>query len=175
MTRIDRGRVGTALLGLCLSLSAGADEPANANPAKEGTKMQYRAKGSFEVKVTPATIDPQETIASARLTADKEYRGDLVGTARGEMWTVDTGVEGSGGYVAIERVDGSLDGRRGRFVLLHQGTMRRGGDFRMRLVVVPDSGTDELVGLSGTVTILLVDGRHDYEMEYELPELRPTP
>ena len=131
--------------------------------------MTERAKGMFEVKVTPVTDDAKETVASGRLAVAKTYHGDLDGSGTGEMWTVDTGVQGSGGYVAIERVRGTLHGRRGAFVLLHQGTMRHGGDFKMRLIVVPDSGTEQLEGLSGSMSILIADGKHSYEFEYALP------
>jgi hypothetical protein len=132
--------------------------------------MSDRAKGSFEVKVVPV-IDVEDTVASGRLRLDKTYRGDLTGTGRGEMWSVDTGVQGSGGYVAIERITGSLAGREGSFVLLHQGTMSRGADFRMRLVVVPESGTNQLEGLNGTMTIIIEGKQHFYELDYTLSEL----
>jgi hypothetical protein len=132
--------------------------------------MTEQAKGTFEVRMTPAAHDPKESLASARFTVAKEFQGDLVGTSRGEMWTADGIVEGSAGYVAIERVDGSLHGRRGAFALLHQGTMRRGGEFRLSVIVVPDSGTDELAGIAGTMSILVAKGSHSYELEYSLPD-----
>jgi hypothetical protein len=85
-------------------------------------------------------------------------------------FTAETSVEGSGGYVAIERVDGTLRGREGTFVLLHQGTMKRGSDFKLMIAVVPDSGTGRLVGLTGTMVIVIKHGKHSYEFDYALPE-----
>lgn len=84
--------------------------------------------------------------------------------------TAETSVEGSGGYVAIERVNGALRGRHGTFVLLHQGTMKRSRDFKLMIAVVPDSGTGQLVGLTGTMAIVIKDGNHSYEFDYALPE-----
>lgn len=131
--------------------------------------MADRAKGTFEVKVTPVPTEGKDSVAAGRLTLDKTFRGDLVGTSKGEMWTADTTVEGSGGYVAIEKVSGTLRGRSGTFTLLHQGTMSHGGDFKLTVVVVPDSGTGQLTGLSGTMAIILADGKHGYEFDYLLP------
>lgn len=104
------------------------------------------------------------------MALDKQFKGDLEGTSKGEMTTAETSVEGSAGYVAVERVDGTLRGRKGTFVLLHQGTMKRGGDFKLTIVVVPDSGTGQLVGLTGTLAIVITDGKHSYELAYTLPE-----
>ena len=133
--------------------------------------MSDRAKGTFEVKVTPAAEERKDSVASGRLTLDKGFAGDLVGTSKGEMWTADTGVKGSAGYVAIEKVSGTLRGRRGAFTLLHQATMSHGGDFKMSIVIVPDSGTDQLAGLAGSMTIIIADGKHSYELDYTLPSV----
>jgi hypothetical protein len=81
-----------------------------------------------------------------------------------------TAVKGSAGYVAIERVSGKLKGRAGSFLLLHQGTMKGGGDFKLSIVVVPDSGTEQLTGLAGTMTITIAEGRHSYTFDYTLAE-----
>jgi Protein of unknown function (DUF3224) len=105
------------------------------------------------------------------LTFDKTFQGDLVGTSKGEMWTTDTDVKGSAGYVAIEKVAGTLRGRKGGFTLLHQATMRRGGEYKMSVVVVPDSGTGKLAGLAGRLTIDLTGGKHAYDLEYVLPDV----
>jgi hypothetical protein len=86
------------------------------------------------------------------------------------MTAAGTSVEGSAGYVAIELVSGKLKGRSGTFVLLHQGTMKRGGDFKLSIVVVPDSGTGQLAGLTGSLAIVIKDGKHFYEFDYTLPE-----
>ena len=156
--------LGLAALGL--SLAAGA---AAGGEGRKGAAMSEHAKGTFEVKVTPASHDAQDRVAAGRLALAKTFQGDLVGTGKGEMWTADTTAEGSGGYVAIEKVSGTLRGRRGSFTLLHQGTMRRGGDFKLNIVVVPDSGTDQLQGLSGTMAITIADGKHSYDFDYTLP------
>src|SRR5262245_47604574 len=109
---------------------------------REGAMSADRyALGHFDVNVTPFA-EPCVSAASARLTLGKPFAGDLIGTSKGDMWTVDTPVEGSGGYVAIERFDGTLAGHRGSFALLHQGTMDRTGAFQLRIVVVPGSSTD---------------------------------
>jgi uncharacterized protein DUF3224 len=125
------------------------------------------ARGPFEVKLTPQASDGEDTTLG-RLTIDKRYHGDLEATSRGRMLTASTGVQGSAGYVAIERVSGNLDGRTGTFMLQHSGTMARGAP-QLAITVVPDSGTGELVGLSGRMTIAIADGKHSYELEYSLP------
>jgi Protein of unknown function (DUF3224) len=127
--------------------------------------VSERATGSFDVKVAPVT-DAGERVAAGRLTLEKTFHGDLEGTSLGEMWTADTAVKGSAGYVAIEKVEGTLRGRRGGFVLLHQGTMRRGGEFVLTIVVVPDSGTDQLAGLTGRFEIVVDGGGHRYTFDY---------
>ena len=130
--------------------------------------MSGRVKGSFTAELKPGKVDPDDSVTSGRLTIDKTYTGGLDGTARATMWTVDTSVKGSGGYVAIERFTGTLEGRRGSFTLLHQGTMTRGTDFQLRLVIVPHSATEELEGLTGTMAIDVAGGRHDYELEWSM-------
>src|SRR5262245_33639381 len=133
------------------------------------TNMTQRASGAFEVTVTPVAADGQR-VASAQMSLAKSFSGDLTGSSQGAMWTTDAAVEGSGGYVAIEKVEGTLRGRSGSFTLIHQGTMRRGGDYQMRIVVVPDSGTGQLIGLSGAMTIRIEKGAHFYDLDYTLPE-----
>ena len=134
--------------------------------------MTSHASGTFEVKVKPLPADEKvDGLIVGRMAFDKQFVGDLEGTSKGEMMTAEAGVEGSRGYVAIERVDGTLRGRKGTFVLLHQGTMKRGGDFKLMIAVVPDSGTGQLVGLTGTIAIVINDGTHSYEFDYTLPEV----
>jgi len=124
-----------------------------------------KATGTFEVKLTPATQDPAEAEVLGRRSIDKKFSGDLEATSRGVMLAAGTATKGSAGYVAIERVTGSLHGKSGTFVLQHFGIMNRGvGELTVR--VVPDSGTDDLIGLAGTMTINIVDGKHLYELEY---------
>lgn len=130
------------------------------------------ARGTFEVTMAPQpTVDTASAATLGRMSIDKRFSGDLVGSSRGEMLTGMTTVSGSAGYVAIERVSGTLHGRRGSFILLHTGLMNRGTP-SLAITVIPDSGTDELVGLSGTMTITITQGRHDYDFEYALPGSR---
>jgi Protein of unknown function (DUF3224) len=104
-----------------------------------------------------------------RMALDKRYHGDLDATGRGQMLATGTAVQGSAGYVAMERVTGSLRGRRGAFNLQHNGTMTRGAP-SLSISVVPDSGTEALTGLAGTLVITIADGKHSYDLEYTLPE-----
>jgi hypothetical protein len=103
------------------------------------------------------------------MSIEKLFRGDLEGSSRGEMLSAGTAVKGSAGYVAIERVSGTLQGRSGTFVLQHSATMRRGIP-QLSITVVPDSGTGELAGLAGRMTIEIADGAHSYEFEYMIDE-----
>lgn len=130
--------------------------------------MTNRANGTFEVKVTPQPADDKVgDPGMSRLALDKEFQGDLEGTSKGQMLAIGTAVEGSAGYVAIERVTGTLHDRSGTFALQHSGTMTRGAP-QLIITVVPDSGTDELVGLAGKMTINIVEGKHLYEFDYTL-------
>jgi hypothetical protein len=129
-----------------------------------------RANGTFEVKLTPqATDDKTETATLGRMLIDKQFHGDLEATSKGEMLTAGTDVKGSAGYVAIERVSGTLQGRSGAFVLQHSGTMTRGTP-QLTVTVVPDSGTGQLVGLAGKMAIIITDGKHSYDFEYTIAE-----
>jgi hypothetical protein len=103
------------------------------------------------------------------MTLDKQFHGELEGTSKGVMLAVSTSVEGSAGYVAMEQVSGTLNGRGGTFALQHSGTMTRGVP-QLSVTVVPDSGTGQLVGLSGRMTIQIADGKHSYDFEYTLTE-----
>ena len=132
--------------------------------------MSNRATGTFEVKVTPIPAGSEtDRPTFPRYALDKTFSGDLAGTSQGEMMSVDATVEGSGAYVAIERVTGTLAGRRGSFSLIHNGTMQRGGDFNLAIRVVPDSGTGDLAGLTGTMTIDIRDKQHYYTFDYDVP------
>ena len=104
-----------------------------------------------------------------RMSLDKQFDGDLLAVGKGEMLTALTGVEGSAGYVAIERVTGTLNGRQGSFVFQHSGIMSR-GDQQLSISVVPDSGTGQLAGISGVFSLTIVDGKHGYVFDYSLPE-----
>ena len=147
-----------AIAILCLTLIY-------ATPHEKGKMMLQRASGSFEVKLEPMSSD-----VYPRLKLSKQFHGDLEGTSAGEMMSVEGEVEGSGAYAAIERFTGTLRGRKGSFALIHNGTMRRGGEFSMIIRVVPDSGTGELAGLTGTMESVLEGRNHSYHLDYELPE-----
>jgi len=127
--------------------------------------MTNRASGTFEVTVSPEATDDSGVLG--RMSIDKQFHGDLEAGSKGQMLTAGTSVKGSAGYVAMERVNGTLHGRSGSFVLQHSGTMTRGTP-QMAVTVVPDSGTDQLVGLSGVMTIKIDQGKHSYELEYTL-------
>ena len=137
---------------------------------QESSTMTHHATGSFTVQIAPQAPDAgHESTAVGRMTLDKIFDGDLVGTSLGQMLAFRSAVEGSAGYVAMERVTATLAGRKGSFTLQHSGTMA-GGDQHAEITVVPDSGTDGLVGLAGTMTIRIEDGGHFYDFEYTLPD-----
>ena len=157
-------RVG-ALAGICLVLGMGS--LVYAQMGKE-TAVTAHASGTFEVKLTPqGTADSVDGSTLARMSIDKQFHGDLEGTSKGEMLSAGTSVKGSAGYVAIERVSGTLKGRSGTFVLQHNGVMTR-GEPQLTIAVVPDSGTGQLAGLAGTMTIKIENGKHFYDFEYTL-------
>lgn len=129
----------------------------------------HRATGPFEVKLAPQNPDnPQaEAAALGRMSLDKEFHGDLEATGQGEMLSLLDREKGSGGYVALERVTGALQGREGSFVLQHNATMNRNAA-QMSISVVPDSGAGRLTGISGSMTIRIEEGRHFYDFDYSL-------
>jgi Protein of unknown function (DUF3224) len=130
--------------------------------------MAY-AKGTFDVRVLPLANDYAEAAGLGRMSIDKQFHGDLDATSQGQMLSFRSSVKGSAGYVAMERVTGKLSGRSGSFVLQHSATMDRGAP-TLNVSVVPDSGIDELSGLTGKLQIIIADGKHSYNFEYELPE-----
>lgn len=130
-----------------------------------------RAHGAFEVNLQPQELsEPGQAEGLARLSIDKKFQGDLEAISVGEMLSAMTPVEGSAGYVALERVAGSLHGRFGAFTLQHNGLMARGSP-QLTITVVPDSGAGDLEGIAGTMAILIEGGLHRYELEYTLPEV----
>ena len=132
--------------------------------------MNYQARGTFEVNVKPVgEPDAARGVGLGRMSLDKQFHGDLAAIGKGEMLTALTSVAGSAGYVAIERVTGTLNGRRGSFVFQHSGLMNR-GDQQLLISVVPDSGTEQLTGLTGVFSLNVDDGQHFYTFEYSLPE-----
>lgn len=131
----------------------------------------HHSKGTFDCKTIPQAPDDAGGPFS-RLFLDKQFQGDLDGTSKGQILAAGTAVEGSAGYVALELVTGTLNGRRGSFILQHSGTMTEGVP-AMIVTVVPDSGTDQLTGLAGRMTIVMAGGTHVYELEYTLGDGRP--
>ncbi len=128
------------------------------------------AKGTFEVDVKPVgTPETAYENTLGRMSLNKRFSGDLTGTGKGEMLTAMTAVKGSAGYVAIERVNGTLAGKSGSFVLQHTGTMDHGTQ-NLSISVVPDSGTGQLQGIRGDLRIRIVEGKHFYEFEYSMPK-----
>ncbi len=128
-----------------------------------------RANGPFDVKLTAQDHEAEDAAFGRRLI-DKQFHGALQATSTGQMLSMGTSVKGSAGYVAIERVHGTLRGRKGTFALQHSGTMNRGTP-ELTITVVPDSGTDELEGLTGKMAITIAEGgKHSYDFEYTLPE-----
>jgi hypothetical protein len=127
--------------------------------------MSEHAKGTFNVNLTPEPDGPSPAVG--RMIIDKKFSGDLEGTSEGQMLMASTAVQGSAGYVAIEKVTGRLKGKSGSFYLQHIGVMNRGvGELSVN--VIPDSGTDELAGLKGKMNIIITDGAHSYEFDYML-------
>jgi hypothetical protein len=131
--------------------------------------MTMHASGTFEVKVNVQKADnkEEESAKIGRMSLDKKFHGDLEATSVGEMLSMGTEVKGSAGYVAMERVSGTLHGRTGTFALQHSGTMTR-GEPQLSVTVVPDSGTEELVAIAGKMTIKIEERKHFYEFDYTL-------
>jgi hypothetical protein len=130
--------------------------------------MGRPARGTFEIQLErEAPYDVEDGVSLGRSTGQKRFEGDLEGISAVHMLGVLTPTEGSAGYVAIERVIGRLAGRSGTFVLQHSGAMARGSQ-QLRIEVVPDSGTGELTGLRGNMTIEITGGEHFYVFDFEL-------
>ena len=129
--------------------------------------MSTQANGTFEVKMAPLPADAGGEPTVGRMSLDKQFSGDLTATSKGQMLAAMTPVKTSAGYVAIERVTGTLHGRTGTFVLQHSGLMNRGAP-NLVVTVVPDSGTELLEGLSGSMQIVIEGGKHSYVFDYHL-------
>ena len=130
-----------------------------------------RASGTFVVKISPVESSAiAKEVGLGRMTIDKTFAGDLAGTSRGEMLTGGSESTGAMAYVALERVTASLSGRNGSFLLMHNASMLKSDPDSgvMQIAVVPESGTDELAGLAGKMTITITDGKHNFDFEYEL-------
>ena len=176
MSMMDRSCVLSVIFAaVCLLASFGVVGRAQiatsaSRPAQKETRMNTHARGEFTVKLTPQeTGDKAVETPLGRMTIDKQFQGDLTATSQGEMLTAVTGTKGSAGYVAVERVSGTLQGRTGTFVLQHSGTMTRGTP-HLVITVVPDSGTGQLGRLTGQMDIQITDGKHFYDFAYVLPD-----
>lgn len=151
-----------------LALPSGPLPTEDPVPPKKPTKDKAMEKvtGDFDVKIIPAdTGDPQ----LGMMLLDKVYRGPLQGTGKGRMLTGMTSIKDSAGYVAIERIEGELLGKRGSFIIQHSGTMAKGNQ-SLTIRVIPDSGTGSLMGLEGEMQIRIVDRKHFYDFSFSLPE-----
>ena len=140
----------------------------NPAPSPKEALVTLHASGPFDVKVTPEDDKSDDPLLN-RMTLDKQYHGDLEATGKGQMLTAGTDVKGSGAYVAIEKVTGTLKGHLGTFVLQHSGTMNNNAP-QLSILVVPDSGTGQLKGITGKMMITIAPGgKHSYDLEYTLP------
>jgi hypothetical protein len=190
VSRLTILRVTLALAGLAMVWTAGAGFPYAQGQSGQGQSsdgqthdhiaipavpkkdvMTQHAQGPFDVKLAPQKPDSDvaEAAKLGRMSIDKLYHGDLDAASKGEMIATQTEVKGSAGYVAMERVTGTLNGRKGSFVLQHSATMNRGVP-ALSITVVPDSGTDDLTGLTGKMNIIITEGKHSYEFDYMLGE-----
>ena len=170
MIRI-RAYFGLVILALSIGpLAVKMNRLQAANPPQKGSTMSAKATGTFEVKLTSqVSEDKNAEVSLSRFTIEKQFSGDIVGTSKGLMLTGGTATKGSAGYVAMEKVSGTLAGRTGTFILQHSGTMTRGTP-QLSIIVVPDSGTDQLEGLAGKMVINIDAGKHSYEFDYSLLE-----
>jgi hypothetical protein len=163
-------RIAQLSPGLCLFalLAASAQAPNPSATPKDPPKSMH-AEGTFDVKNSPLPADDALAgTAIARYGLDKQFHGDLEAASKGEMLAAGNPATGAAGYVAIEYVTGTLQGRKGSFALQHLGTMEN-GKFDLKVFVVPGSGTGDLAGISGTMEIIIAAGKHSYKFDYTLP------
>jgi len=160
--------LSVAAAGLKTQAAAPSDSQTKSTVPKEAA-MTSHASGTFDVKLSPLEPYNKADTTLGRMSIDKQFHGDLEGASQGEMLSAATAVKGSGAYVAIERVSGTLKGRSGTFTLQHSGVMT-GGAPQLTVTVVPDSGTGQLTGIAGKMTIKITEGKHYYDFEYTLAE-----
>ena len=155
---------------LALSLAGGAAEADAPRPSKDQAVSSHFATGSFDVKLAPQALSPEAAHNGlCRMSLAKQFHGALEGSSTGEMLSFGNPASGSAGYVAMERVSGTLDGRAGSFVLQHSSTLASGTPSQS-VTVVPGSGTDALAGLAGRMVIDVAPGGvHSYRFDYTLP------
>lgn len=126
--------------------------------------------GTFDVSTRPEPpFSTEDGVLLGRMEFDKVFQGALDATSVVYMTYARTPVDSSAGYVAVERIVGSVEGRAGSFVVLHTGLMNE-GDLSLEVPIVPKSGTGELVGITGSMTIEESDGEHIYALSYRLGE-----
>jgi hypothetical protein len=155
--------------------AAGAAIPTTVSTSRQAPAMTtHLATGSFDVRLAPQSLSGVAAASGlGRQSIDKHFHGALDASSTGEMLAFVSATDGSAGYVAMETVRGSLDGRRGTFVLQHGATMTRGVPAQS-ITVVPDSGTDALAGLAGRMFVdIAADGAHRYRFEFTLPDAAP--
>jgi hypothetical protein len=153
---------------LCLAFSLAVGPTSMTAYAQKGAMAQH-ASGTFDVKITPQQDEGIGDPTIGRMSVAKQFHGDLEGTSGAQMLTgMAEAVKDSGTYVAIERIRGTLKGRQGSFAVWHAGTMDRGKQ-SLIVTIIPDTGTDQLTGISGTMTIDIRDGKHFYGIDYSLP------
>lgn len=141
----------------------------NTHSANKDQLVSMHAEGTFEVRNAP--LAPDDAIAGTaigRYALDKHFQGDLQGTSKGEMLGAGSPATGTAGYVAIEQFTGTLNGRTGSFALQHFGTMED-NHFDLTVKVVPGSGSGDLTGISGTMQIIVANGKHTWKFDYTLP------
>jgi hypothetical protein len=165
LLRMIRSLLAACAIACCsfpvLALGAGQSHQEKA--------VMHHVSGSFEVKIEPQAADNVAARESGlgRMSIDKQFHGDLEATSKGEMLSFMNRDAGSGGYVALEKVTGTLGGHSGSFVLEHNATMDAGAP-ELNIIVVPGSGTGELAGLTGTMKIRIESGKHFYDFDYTL-------
>jgi uncharacterized protein DUF3224 len=150
----------------CAGVSYALASQAQTTPNQQERVTMNHVTGTFEVKLVPQD-DKSDDKTMGRMTIEKTWQGELEGTSKGQMLTGGDPAKGSAGYVAMEKVAGTLKGKKGSFILQHDGTMDR-GDSQLKITVVPDSGTGELEGLTGTMTIKIENKKHFYDFEYRI-------
>jgi hypothetical protein len=133
-----------------------------------GSAAALEARGSFEITLRPVKAEPRTGDSRGRMLFDKRFSGGLSGGSDGEMLTAGSPASGKAGYVALERFQGTLDGREGSFVMQHSGIMDSGRE-QLDIHIVPDSGTGQLAGTRGSATIVRTGGKHFYTLSYTLP------
>lgn len=159
LTKLSRLASALALI-IVLALFNHVD----AAESSEGNRIMHTVSGKFEVNMQPQT---DEAFSVGRMTIDKSYNGDLSAVGKGQMLSHMTDVKGSAGYVAIEHINGSLNGKSGSFVVQHSGTMVR-GEQSLTIAIIADSGAGELSGIAGNMHIDITDGQHFYTLNYTL-------